>query len=198
MSKRIDRDQRKAELAQALWRIVRERGIGAVSVRSVADEAGVVVGSLRHLFPTRAELLVFSAELMMHRTRERILAIPRGEDNQEYALEVLTQLLPLETESRAEMTVNLALIAEAPALPELVTIRDDAYQQLSEACTQLVELLAQRQSRDARIVQQGRRLHAIVDGLAIHLLTQPPSEETDWAVAILHDELARITSETFN
>lgn len=197
MPRKIDRNQRKAELAQALWRIVRERGIGAVSVRSVAEEAGVVVGSLRHVFPTRAELLAFSAELMVQRARERILAIPRGEDDQQYVLEVLTQLLPLEPDSRAEMDVNLALIAEAPALPELVTIRDDAYRQLAEACTQLVELLVQR-PRDGHIVQQGRRLHAIVDGVAIHLLTQSPSEDTGWAVDILRDELARITPETSN
>lgn len=47
----IDRDARKEQLAEAVWRVVRERGIGAVSVRTVAEEAGVVVGSLRHVFP---------------------------------------------------------------------------------------------------------------------------------------------------
>lgn len=61
MPRRIDLDERREHLAQAVWTIIRERGIGAVSVRVVAAEAGVAVGSLRHVFPTRTELLQFSA-----------------------------------------------------------------------------------------------------------------------------------------
>lgn len=194
MPRKIDRDQRKAQLAEAVWRIVLARGIGAVSVRSVADEAGVAVGSLRHVFPTRAQLLEFSAELMVQRATERILALPRSEDHQQYALDVLRQLLPLEPDSRAELEVNIALIAEAPALPELVTIRNHAYRQLVEACTRLVELLVQR-PRDGQIIREARRLHALVDGLSIHLLMQAPSEDSAWAVDVLRRELARITGE---
>lgn len=194
MPRKIDRDQRKAQLAEAVWRIILARGVGAVSVRSVAEEAGVAVGSLRHVFPTRAELLEFSAELMVQRARERILALPRSEDYQQYALDVLLQLLPLEPDSRAELEVNIALIAEAPALPELVTIRNHAYRQLGEACTQLVELLVQR-PRDGQVLGQARRLHALIDGLAIHLLMQSTWQDNAWAVDILREELARITPE---
>lgn len=193
MPRRIDRDARKAQLAEAVWRIIRDRGIGAVSVRSVADQASVAVGSLRHVFPTRAELLQFSAELMVQRATERIRAVPRPQDDQRYALEVVKQLLPLEPDSRAELEVNLALIAESPALPELLPIRDHAYQELAEACTRLVEVLVGR-PRDPRIVEQGRRLHAIVDGLAIHLLMHPASEESGWAIDIVRGELARIAA----
>lgn len=191
MPRRIDRDARKAQLAEAVWRVIVERGIGAVSVRTVAEQASVAVGSLRHVFPTRAELLEFSAELMVQRARERILATPPSEDPQQYALEVVKHLLPLEPDSRAELEVDIALIAESPALPELVAIRNHAHQQLGEACTRLVEMLAGR-ARDRQIEQDARRLHAIVDGLAIHLLRQSPPEDSGWAIEIVRDELARI------
>lgn len=198
----IDRENRKALLAEAVWRIAQERGIGAVSVRSVAEQAGVVVGSLRHVFPTRAELLAFSAELMVQRATERIQAIPRSDDHQLYALLVLEQLLPLAADSRTELEVNIALIAEAPAQPELRTIRDDAQHRLEELCVQLVELLTSR-PRSRHVVQQGRRLHALLDGLAIHLLSQPHADTENgatgddtaaggWAVAILRDEISEI------
>ena len=195
MPRKIDRDRRNAQLAEAVWRIVVERGIGAVSVRAVAEEAGVAVGSLRHVFPTRAELLEFSAELMVQQATDRILALPHSGDAQQYALAVLLQLLPLDPERRAELEVNVALIAEAPALPELVTIRNQASQQLGEACTRLVELLTGR-PRDGQILRQARRLHALIDGLALHLLMQSPSEDSDWAIEILREELARITPGT--
>lgn len=195
--KLIDREQRKEQLAEALWRIIVERGVRAVSVRTVAEEAGVVVGSLRHVFPTRAELLEFSAELMVRRATNRILAIPRPEEQQEYphyALQVVRQLLPLEPESRAELEVNIALIAEAPALPELANIRDHAHQQIAALCTELVVNLAGRPP-DRQIVRQSRQLHALIDGLAIHLL-QVPSEESAWAIEIVEREIARIARAT--
>ena len=181
---RSSRDTRKARLAEAVWQVVREQGIGAVSVRSVAREAGVAVGSLRHLFPTRAELVEFSAELMVTRVTDRIRRIPAREDVQHYAFDVVRELLPLEPDSRAELEVNIALIAEAPALPELATIRDDAYRQVAGVCAGLVEQLTGR-PHDL----QARRLHALIDGLALHVLQSPPGEHA-WAVAILQDEIA--------
>lgn len=191
----IDRDARKAQLAEAVWRIIVERGIGAVSVRSVADEAGVVVGSLRHVFPTRAELLEFSARLMVDRATARIRAVPPSKDPVQFALAVLRHLLPLEPDSRAEFDVNLALIAESHALPSLVTIRDYAARELEELCHQAVELLSGR-PRDDVTLAAARRLHALVDGLALHLHTQPPDADTTWATTLLHDELLRLAAES--
>lgn len=189
MPRTIDRDARKAELAEALWRVIVHRGIGAVSVRSVAAEAGVAVGSLRHVFPTRTELLRFSAELMVERATARIRALPAGGDPRDAALDVLRQLLPLTPDSRAELEVNIALIAEAPALPELARIRDAADQALGAACLHLVEDLAGR-AADADLRREAVRLHALVDGLAIHLLVR--GGEPDWALDALRAEVDRL------
>ncbi|GGC85024.1 HTH-type transcriptional regulator PksA [Tersicoccus solisilvae] len=191
MPRRIDTDARKAQLARAVWQVILDRGIGAVSVRTVADEASVAVGSLRHVFPTRAELLEFSAALMVQRARDRIRQLPPVEDPQQYALEVIRQLLPLTPDSRAELEVNIALIAETPALPELAGIRDDAYHQLGEACHAVVGLLTHR-PRGPWTEQQARRLHAVIDGLAIHLLMADPADGDGWAMDIVRDELAAL------
>lgn len=191
MPRRIDTDARRAQLAEAVWQVILDRGIGAVSVRSVADEAGVVVGSLRHVFPTRAELLAFSASLMVRRARDRIERLPPAPDPQQHALDVIAQLLPLTPDSRAELEVNIALIAETPALPELADIRDDAYHQLGEACVALVATLTGR-PHDERTDRLARRLHAVIDGLAIHLLMTGPDEGTAWAVDIVRDEVAAL------
>lgn len=194
MPRSIDRAARKAQLAEAVWQVILDRGISAVSVRSVADQAGLVVGSLRHVFPTRAELLAFSAELMVERATERVLATPWTDDPQQYALEVIRRLLPLAADSRAELEVNIALIAESTAQPDLTSIRDHAHHQLVEACTRLVELLAGR-PRDDGIVQTAQRLHALVDGLALHLLNQELDDDADWAIDIVRDEITRIAAD---
>lgn len=189
MPRSIDLAARKAQLAEAVWQVILDRGISAVSVRTVAEQAGLVVGSLRHVFPTRAELLSFSAELMVQRATERVLATAWSDDPQRYARDVIARLLPLDPDSRAELEVNLALVAECPAQPSLRDIRDHAHAQLLEVCVRLVELLTGRQ-RGCELEITARRLHAIVDGLALHLLHGDGDEES--ALAIVSEEIGRI------
>ncbi|MBL7498871.1 TetR family transcriptional regulator [Frankia sp. CNm7] len=193
MPRTIDRDARKAQLAEAVWRIVVERGIGAVSVRTVAEQAGVVVGSLRHVFPTRAELLEFSAELAVERASARIRATPQADDPLEYAFRIVRHLLPLEPDSRAELEIWIALLAESPVVPRLAAIRDEANQQVEDLCIQVVEFLTAR-PRDERTLADGRRLHALVDGLAFHLLTQPRDADPAWATDLAREELTRLAA----
>lgn len=191
MSRSIDKEARKEQLAEAVWQVILEKGVGAVSVRTVAEQAGLVVGSLRYIFPTRTELLNFSAELMVDRATQRVLATPRSDNPKEFAFEVVKRLLPLEADSRAELEVNLALVGECPAQPSLIDIRNHAHQQLGEAIIQLVQLLTETTERDDAVVSTARRLHALVDGLALHLLHADPADN-QWALDLIQQEITLI------
>lgn len=194
----MNRADRKAQLAEAVWQVILEHGIAAVSVRTVAEQAGVVVGSLRHVFPTRAELVQYSAELMVQRATERVLATPFQEDPAEHVLAIIKNLLPLVPDSRAEMEVNLALAAEATALPSLIPVRDEAHQQIAALCVKLVRTLtdspANSNARDPEhpTLAAAQRLHAMIDGFAFHLLHRPPTEDPAWAIDILRAEVVQI------
>lgn len=194
MTPRIDVDARKERLAEAVWQVILDRGISGVSVRSVADQAGVVVGSLRHVFPTRAELMQFSAELMLRRATDRVLAVPPNDAPEQYVLEVVERLLPLTADSRAELEVNLALAAEAAALPELTAIKDEAHRQLKELSFDLVQLLSNGSSDLANTSARAERLHALIDGLAFHLLHRPLDHDPQWALDIIRGEISAIQS----
>jgi AcrR family transcriptional regulator len=192
VTRTIDKEARKAQLAEAVWQVILDKGVGAVSVRTVAEQAGLVVGSLRYIFPTRTELLTFSAELMVARATDRVLSAPWNDDPVEYAFDVIKRLLPLEPDNRAELEVNLALIGECPAEPSLIGIRNHAHEQLLEAFTKLVELLTDSTERDDALLAKARRLHALVDGLALHLLHTEPGN-IGWALDLVREELDQIT-----
>ncbi|AHI20946.1 TetR/AcrR family transcriptional regulator [Corynebacterium casei] len=194
MSRTIDKEARKAQLAEAVWQVILDEGIGAVSVRTVAERAGVVVGSLRHIFPTRAELVVFSAELMVKRATERLLAIEPDDDVREYVFTIVKQLLPLDPDSRAEFEINLALFAEGTAVKGLVDIRQDANRQLADLFVRLVEMVTGERDTPESL-QQSRRLHALVDGFAFHILHQPEMEDTSWALDILWAEINSLAAQ---
>lgn len=187
----LDRSARKEQLAEAVWQVILDRGIGAVSIRTVANQAGVVVGSLRYVFPSRAELLTFSAELMVSRATERARAVPEHSDTLEYALDVIAQLLPLDAERRAEFEVNLALIGEAPAEPALIGIRDRAHREIQAASMSLVRLVSGDAYGIDRLCVLARRLHVLVDGVALHLF-HLDAGDTEWALALIREELEAI------
>lgn len=128
---------------------------------------------------------------MEERVSQRVLAVPEETDLQRFALAVLKELLPLTSQSRAELEVNLALVTEVPAMPELAVVRDHAHRQLAALCARLVVMVSDSPS-DEGSVQEAQRLHALVDGLALHLLHSTSSDD-EWAIKIVHEELARIS-----
>jgi AcrR family transcriptional regulator len=171
--KLIDQDSRRHEIAYAVWRIVLRDGVSAVSIRDVAAEAGLAVGSVRHVFGSKAELLEYSMALVHEQTRDRVAAHFAIKDPRRFAEAVLAELLPLDDRRRMEMAVNMAVVADSPSHPALRRVALDAQQAVSDACAAvLVRLRRDDLIRpDADMAYETERLHALVDGLALHALT---------------------------
>ena len=168
MPKHVDHDERREELATALWRLVMREGIEAASVRRVAREAGWSSGSLRHYFETQSDLLAFAMELVIRQARARVRALAGEPDPRAQAERVLQELLPLDDERRAEMQVWLAFTTRAIVDPKLGDLRDEAHAALLGLCRQVAQTLG-----SADPARDGERLHAFVDGLALHAVVAP-------------------------
>ena len=194
MPKLIDHDARQQEIAEAVWRLILREGVGAVSIREVAAEAGLSTGSVRHVFRSKSELLGYSMRLVHDRAAERVSAHVGVADVKERARAVLGELLPLDEVRRCEMLVNLALIAESPGHDELRQIAIGAQRALREGCELVLAGLAAEGlvAPDRDLGLEAERLHAVVDGLAMHLLVgagdTPRSAQTVLAAHI--DSLA--------
>lgn len=175
MPRTIDQEQRRTEIAEAVWRLIVRDGVSAVSLRTVAAEAGIVLGSLRHSFPAKADLLAYSMELVHARATERVRAHSNLSDPRELVRAMLAEVLPLDAQRLVEMRVNLALMVESPAHPRLGRQTLLAQQAVAGLCEQACRHLQQtghlHPGRDP--VAEGRRLHALLDGLAMHLVVDP-------------------------
>lgn len=168
MPKQVDHAQRRLELADALWRLAMRDGIGAASLRRVAAEAGWSAGSLRHYFATHSELLAFAMELVTQRVGERVAAL--GEDAAPLAL--MSEILPLDAERRAEAQVWLAFTAQAVVDPALGEMRLAAHEALRGLCAR-----AKPEAPEA--------LHAFVDGLALHAVLDPATTTPERQLELL-------------
>jgi AcrR family transcriptional regulator len=187
MPRQVDPERRRAELAEAVWTVIRRDGLQRASVRNVAREAGLSMGSLRHYFATQSELLCFAMHLVGDRARERVRRLPPATDPRQAAEQLLHQLVPLDDERRAESEVWLAFTGAALADPEQRAIHAQIHDQIRGACASALTLLADAgQTADGLDLSlEAARLHALVDGLAVHATMRPANLPPARVVAIL-------------
>lgn len=137
---------------------------------------------------TQSELLAFAMELVVQRVTDRIAALRPGTDPLATAERALQQALPLDRERNAEMPVWLAFTARALVEPELRALRDRAHRGLRDLCRGAVELIGVTSPEPA-----AERLHALLDGLALHAVLDPvvttPARQVELLAGYL-DELA--------
>lgn len=191
----VDADQRRRELTEAVWRVIRRDGVAAASVRAVAREAGTSMGALRHWFGTQDELLHFAMTLVMERARTRAeAAAAAGGPLVPRLLRVLEETLPLDEERRAETEVWLALTARALVDPQLAGLRDRSSAELHAFCVDVVRVLvAEGAARpDLDVDLEGERLYAVLDGLAVHAVTRPSVLPPERAREVLAAHLAAL------
>jgi AcrR family transcriptional regulator len=172
---KIDSDSRRRELGEALWRVVLRDGIEGASVRKVAAEAGVSAGSLRHVFPSQSELLAFAMQLIVDEVTRRVEAVEPCGDTRKSVESTLQTLLVLDPETRAIFDVWLAFAARARVDPSLRPLRDRTHAQVRTLCRSAIETLrADGKTRpDLDLRDEAERLHALIDGLAMHATLEP-------------------------
>jgi len=117
MPKKVDREQRRRQIAEAVLRLTAEQGLDAVSLRDVAAEAGVSMGMVQHYFTSKDRMLLFACAYMIERTNRRlqqqIAARPCPRSARATLRTVLVELLPLDEERRAGTRVWTAFLARA-------------------------------------------------------------------------------------
>ncbi|MEI8407463.1 MULTISPECIES: TetR/AcrR family transcriptional regulator [unclassified Kribbella] len=178
MPKIVDHETRREEIAEALWRVVRRDGIRAASVRTIAAEAGWSAGSVRYYFPDQAGLLSFAMDLVTRRVTERVSALnPKGNATA-VALRYLEEALPLDANRRAEFDVWMAFMAQAQVESDGGSLHehvDKVHDGLRSLCESLLQSLADSGAlrEDLELRREIERLHALIDGLALHAAIQP-------------------------
>ncbi|MFF9094153.1 TetR/AcrR family transcriptional regulator [Streptomyces sp. NPDC014802] len=192
MPKVVDPQARRAAVAEAVWRLILSRGLEGVSVRTVAKEAGLSTGALRHYFAGQSDVLTFAMQLVIDRVRARVQALEPQPDAGATVLRAVEELLPLDAERRAEAEVWLAFTVRAQTDPALRALRDTSYELLQDLCHRLVEALRQDDpGTDPDLRVEGERLYALIDGLVVHCVIRPDRATP----SLMRDVIARHLSE---
>lgn len=135
MPKVVDHEEKRRNIAEAVFRLIGARGMEGVSLRDVAKEAEVSMGSVQHYFKTKDEMLSFALSYMRERVIQRLntrLTRLKDPSRREVIRESILILLPLDRESAQEATINIAFFARSFGdKPTQATLRD-GYKSLLE------------------------------------------------------------------
>ncbi|CAN7431016.1 TetR family transcriptional regulator C-terminal domain-containing protein [Arthrobacter sp. LjRoot78] len=186
MPKIVDAAARRQEVVEAVFRIIATDGLERASLREVADEAGLAVGSVRHYFSSSDELLAHSFGVAVDRITGRLdearenltRLVPGTAEHREGVLTLLGQFLPLDEERAVDACVWMAFKNAARIKPFLAAEADRSHRAVAAVVGWLVmELRAPGEAMDGDghlgLVTEAERLLATLDGLTMHALLQP-------------------------
>lgn len=198
MPKIVDPDRRREAVVEALFRVVERDGLEQASLRNVAAEAGLAIGSVRHYFDNHAELMVFAMKAMSERVGNRLAGhadrLVTAADRLEVAFDMLAEVLPLDDSRRREVVVWLAFVHAARTRPELRSHADGVYDDLITLATRIFEggRRSGRLAPDVDIALEARRLCALLDGLAMEAALHPDRMDPATTVAVLRRHLTSL------
>ncbi|WP_229074894.1 TetR/AcrR family transcriptional regulator [Actinoplanes sp. DH11] len=197
MPKRVDHDERRRHIAEAVWRIAATRGLPAATLREVAAEAGVSMRLVQYYFQTKEQLLVHALELGAQaageRIRQRFAALGHPPTPEDVVRICVLELLPTDADSLLLSRVHAAYYAAALTDPALA--RADAKNPQHQLESVIAKQL--RTGQESGAVPPGidpdleaRGLAALAAGLSSTMLVGV--RDTGDAVAVMEYYLRRL------
>jgi AcrR family transcriptional regulator len=198
----VDAEARRGEVVEAVFRIIAMDGLERASLREVADEAGLAVGSVRHYFASSEELLAYSFAAVVDRIHLRLsdaLAelerfTPGTAGHHEAVLTLLGEMLPLDEQRAVEACVWMAFKNAARIRPFLAGEADRSHRGVAAVVGQLVTELVPDGGGQHSLVIEAERLLATIDGLCMHALLQPEWMTAQMCRDVLEQHLAGMSA----
>lgn len=197
MPRRVDHDERRKQIIDALLRVVGRDGLTSVTMRAVAAEAGMSLRLVQYYFDTKALLLHAALRHLERRSHDRwtarLAALPSLPSARDRVEHFLLEALPTDEESRVFHLAWTSYAVLAMTDPELARLPFVAGPDRVER--QLAEMLRMAESRgelaaDSIPETEAARLVTLGHGLGTSVLVGQRSAEA--ATAVLRYHLDRV------
>lgn len=200
MPKQVDPEARRLEVVDAVFRVVVRDGLERASLRTVADEAGLNIGSVRHYFAGQQELMRFAMQAMIDRVGTRLLrrvdefgeagALPPA-DQRQRATDLLAELLPLDEDRYAEVAVFIGFVTAARTNATFAELAAKTARGTRALIRRTLARLQQTTGirPDLDLDTETERLTALIDGLCLNAVLHPGLTGPDTCAAVLRSHL---------
>ncbi|AYX90828.1 TetR/AcrR family transcriptional regulator [Staphylococcus cohnii] len=192
MPKIINHEKKKEQIIQYAFDSIVENGVKGSTVRQIAKLAEMTPGQIRYYFPNHSELLnaVMSTVELKVRRRIEVIFTSENLNTIDKAKASLLSVLPLDQERLADMEVWMAFRYDIHEYGQ--STLDDGIDQL---CNSVLTLLRNEHllKDNLNMHLNSMKLHALIDGLALHKLLNPNGISNDDIQTIVDEEIVRLT-----
>jgi AcrR family transcriptional regulator len=182
MPKIVVPEERRNAISDAVIRVVHRAGFEGATLRNVAEEAGLVIGSVRHYFDNHEDLMIFTMRELGQRIvrrvtthTEQLLADDSDIDRRTVVENLFAEFLPLDDTRRDEAVVWLAFSVAARTRPALRPVATEQHEFMRGLILRIIREATARgglpEGLDLDV--ECLRLGALLDGLTLQAVLDP-------------------------
>ncbi|UJL46040.1 TetR/AcrR family transcriptional regulator [Virgibacillus sp. NKC19-16] len=126
MPKKIDHAERKNQIVEAMFSIIHHSGFEKVTLREIAKEAGISLGSVQYFFPKQKDIYVFAMDVIYQRFEDRMQKVIQVDQGGfENAVRMIKQIVHANTEEeKMENDIWMKFSIMATMNPEYHATKD--------------------------------------------------------------------------
>jgi len=194
MPKKVDQDERRAELLIAIWQVIARDGLENVTVRTLARETGFSAGTLAHYFTDKDDILVSALRLSHEQIAARWEEKLDGLEGIVALRELVMDNLPLdderELETRLAMNYWVRAVTHENVASSQWRIGPTLFRRLADLTAEAQEMGQVRTDESAEDIAE--RLNALIDGLSLHSLLYADRVTRERQIGLMEAEFKRL------
>lgn len=194
MPKRVDHDDRRREISDAVLAVIAGQGVNGATFRAVAEATNWSTGVLSHYFRNRDDMLLAALRRAGEQAATEQRAISDGPPGREAVRRILLDAVPLDSRRLALARIFVFYYAEAAADPLLQAEINGYLERWRRQTVHLIEAAQRAGEIDPALhpVPLAAELVAMADGLSIHASFQPALFGADEVDRILTGTIERL------
>jgi AcrR family transcriptional regulator len=193
----VDHEERRAQIADAAWRVISRLGIEGASLQSIAAELGSTTGTVSHYFRSKDAIVSFAFEI---KTAALFREIERAVDREKPGLPrlrlALARMTPVLTASRATTgPATLSYWGLAVTQPSFAKLHRKSYGQWQALVQRFLrEAIATEQiPTKIDVTAEASLLMTFVDGLVVGAVLEPRRVSPKAAALMLDEMIHRLS-----
>ncbi|NIK12612.1 TetR/AcrR family transcriptional regulator [Alkalibacillus almallahensis] len=170
MPKKIDHTERKDHIIEAMFRIVHRSGFEKATLREIAKEADLSLGSVQHFFPKQGDIYIDAIEEIYSRFKARMDEIEHHNDENVFdnAVRMIKQIVQASTEEeRMENDIWMKFSIMATMNPDYHEAKNKSREVNYSFAKEIVTMLSENGylSKDESIDEAANTLTIFIHGL---------------------------------